>query len=150
LSPKWARPKQFIKFHEPEYKVIPQGGYAQGFQYGVPIPGGPSTTQPPQPGGQGGPPQPGAIVNGYRFKGGAVNDPQSWEAAGGAGSGPQTFQPVGGTISANEAAPILRNAQSTGTISRMDAERVRSALGANGGESFQQWLAQHNIRIANQ
>ncbi len=241
--------ENFIKFNEPEYKVIPQGGYAQGFQYGVPIPGGPSTTQPPQPGAPSGGPQPGAVVNGYRFKGGPVNDPQSWEAAGGAGPGPQTFQPMtsisgqgipapirpgnidlanrpkvrnkDGSIStvlsmsfgtpdgevlvpkvsddgrimsdreamdnyyktgrslgvfrtpqeadtyaealhrqqermytrpatANEAAPILRNAQSTGRISRADAERVRSALGANGGESFQQWLAQHNIRIADQ
>lgn len=128
--------EDFIKFNEPEYKVIPQGGYAQGFQYGIPIAGGPSTTQPPQAGGMA-PPNPGDVVKGFRFKGGSLNDPSAWEAA------PEP-------ASANDAAPILRQAQSTGAITRADAERVRSSLGPNGGASFQQWLTQHNIRISDQ
>lgn len=46
---------------------------------------GPPMGMPQQTAPQG-PPQPGQVVNGYRFKGGNPNDPNSWEPAGGAGS----------------------------------------------------------------
>lgn len=56
-----------------------------------------------QPGGQqqpgqaatSGGPQPGAVVNGYRFRGGNPNDRNAWEpvSGGGAGNGAGTFRP---------------------------------------------------------
>ena len=46
----------------------------------------------PQQAPQGGGPQPGQVVNGYRFKGGNPNDQNSWEpVGGGAGNGAATF-----------------------------------------------------------
>lgn len=44
----------------------------------------PRTSAPPAP-------APGAIEDGYRFKGGNPADPNSWEPVGGAGSGPRPF-----------------------------------------------------------
>jgi hypothetical protein len=81
--------KQYIEMNEPRYQAIPEGGTlvdtsnpqaVQSFVSGAgrPVAG----------------PQPGAEVNGYRFKGGDPNDRNSWEkAGGGVSNGTGTFRP---------------------------------------------------------
>lgn len=48
------------------------------------------------------------------------------------------------------AGPILSGAASSNTISRSQADQIRSSLGPNGQAAFAQWLAQHNITVGNQ
>jgi len=71
----------FLKQSEPSYQVIPQGGKLQGFQFGQPMTGG-------APAASG--PQPGAVEDGYRFKGGNPADPSAWEPVQGGPSQPAT------------------------------------------------------------
>lgn len=79
---------------------------------------------------QGGP-QPGAIEDGYRFKGGNPADPNSWEQV-------MSDQQGGQTLSA---------AAQGNTITPEEAARVRQSLGPNGQSAFEQWLRENNIVI---
>lgn len=81
----------FNKASEVDYQVIPQGGTLQGFQFGQPLAGGPAAPQQMAPQQSQGP-QPGAIEDGYRFKGGNPADPNSWEPV----QGGQTPRASGG------------------------------------------------------
>lgn len=51
-------------------------------------------------------------------------------------------------MSADDAGPMLQDAQNTGTISSANAARIHSAFGPNGGAAFETWMKAHNIRIA--
>jgi len=48
---------------------------------------------------------------------------------------------------AEEAAPILKNAAESKTITPEEADRVRKSLGPNGGAQFDQWMTRNNIQI---
>jgi len=72
---------------------------AEGPPFAVDVqtaPGGPVVRQimprsqftPPQPST----PKPGDVIDGFRYKGGNLNDKNSWEPAGGAGANPQPFR----------------------------------------------------------
>lgn len=50
-------------------------------------------------------------------------------------------------LTPEQAAPILRGAQETQTISPEDADRVRRSLGPNGQPQFDQWMRKNNIQI---
>lgn len=76
-------------------------------------------------------PQPGAIEDGYRFKGGNPADPSSWEPV-------MTDQQGGQALSAAAGSQV---------ISPQEAERVRQSLGPNGQAAFQDWLRRNNITI---
>lgn len=54
--------------------------------------------------------------------------------------------PAGG-LTSEQAAPILRGAQETQTISPEDADRVRRSLGPGGQQQFDQWMRNNNIQI---
>lgn len=61
-------------------------------------------------------------------------------------------QPQGGgdpavDLTPDQAAPIIQGAQQSGTISRVDAQRVIKSLGANGAQAFQQWMQKHNVKV---
>lgn len=69
--------EKLIKQFEPDYRVIPEGGYLENVNQR-------SRATPLQTGPQQAPgPVPGTVVDGYRFKGGNPNDPNAWEQAGG-------------------------------------------------------------------
>lgn len=69
--------KQFLDTQRIDYKVIPQGGYLQGFDaMGRPLAEGGGQMQ------QAGAPQPGMVQDGYRFRGGNPADQNSWEPVG--------------------------------------------------------------------
>jgi hypothetical protein len=65
---------EWEQFSQPKYLQRGEGGL-QGFQFGVPIQGGPAV----------GGPQPGVIEDGYQFIGGDPADPNSWTPVGGGG-----------------------------------------------------------------
>lgn len=51
------------------------------------------------------------------------------------------------SMTAEEAAPILKSAAESQTITPEDANRVRRSLGPNGGAQFDQWITRNNIQI---
>lgn len=51
------------------------------------------------------------------------------------------------SMTAEEAAPILKSAAESQTITPEDADRVRRSLGPNGGAQFDQWITRNNIQI---
>lgn len=53
----------------------------------------------------------------------------------------------GGDLTPEQAAPILRGASETQTISPEDADRVRRSMGPNGQAQFDQWMRSNNIQI---
>jgi hypothetical protein len=116
--------KELIEQNQPKYQVIPEGGMLVNTrdpqalsQVGA---GG-------QPSAQGGP-QPGAIEDGYRFKGGNPADPSSWEQI---GDGPP---PV-------SAAPQRAN------IMRRD--EYQTFVRSMGREAADRWLASQGIQVEN-
>lgn len=50
-------------------------------------------------------------------------------------------------LTPEQAAPIIQGAQQSGTISKVDAQRVIKSLGPNGAQAFQQWMQKHNVRV---
>lgn len=54
---------------------------------------------------------------------------------------------TGGVLTPDQAAPILRGASETQTISPEDADRVRRSMGPNGQAQFDQWMRSNNIQI---
>lgn len=54
---------------------------------------------------------------------------------------------TGGALTPEQAAPILRGASETQTISPEDADRVRRSMGPNGQAQFDQWMRSNNIQI---
>lgn len=63
-----------------------------------------------------------------------------------AGGAAPAAAPAGG-LTSEQAAPILRGAQETQTISPEDADRVRRSLGPGGQQQFDQWMRNNNIQI---
>lgn len=53
-------------------------------------------------------------------------------------------------LSSATAAPILRGAQASATISPAQAAQIRASLGPNGQAAFGQWLQQNNVKIGGQ
>lgn len=51
------------------------------------------------------------------------------------------------SMTAEEAAPILKSAAESQTITPEDADRVRRSLGPNGGAQFDQWMTRNNIQV---
>lgn len=51
------------------------------------------------------------------------------------------------SMTAEEAAPILKSAAESKTITPEDADRVRRSLGPNGGAQFDQWMTRNNIQV---
>lgn len=76
-------------------------------------------------------PQPGAIEDGYRFKGGNPADPNSWEQV-------MTDQQGGAALSA---------AHQARTITPDEAARIRQSLGPNGQAAFEKWVRDNNIVV---
>lgn len=63
---------------------------------------------------------------------------------------PAPAQPMSATqpgLTAQEAAPILRRAAQSQTISPEDANRVRQSLGPDGQARFEQWMTNNNIVV---
>lgn len=78
----------------------------------------------------------------YRY----VPDQPPAPAAGATAAPAAQSAPAGG-LTSEQAAPILRGAQETQTISPEDADRVRRSLGPNGQPQFDQWMRKNNIQI---
>lgn len=71
---------------------------------------------------------------------------QPTPAAGAAPAAAGQAAPAGG-LTPEQAAPILRGASETQTISPEDADRVRRSMGPNGQAQFNQWMRSNNIQI---
>lgn len=69
--------KEFIAQNQPRYQVIPEGGTLVNTRDPAAL---------AQVAGQNAGPQPGAVEDGYRFRGGNPADPNNWEQVGGGGS----------------------------------------------------------------
>lgn len=85
--------KQFMEFQQPDYEAVGEGGLV-GFQFGQPMQQNGATQNFAPQGGL----QPGAVEDGYRFKGGDPSNKANWEPVGGASSNASGgFRPVAGT-----------------------------------------------------
>lgn len=73
--------KEFIDQQQPKYQVIPEGGTLVNTRDPAALAQVAGQNAAPQGG-----PQPGAVEDGYRFRGGNPADPNSWEPVGGGGS----------------------------------------------------------------
>lgn len=73
--------KEFIEQNQPRYQVIPEGGTLVNTRDPAALAQVAGQNVAPQGG-----PQPGAVEDGYRFRGGNPADPNSWEPVGGGGS----------------------------------------------------------------
>lgn len=75
---------------------------------------------------------------------------QEFEPAPAAGAPPATgapAAPAAGALTPEDAAPVLRGATESGTISPADADRIRRSLGPNGQSQFEQWMRDNNVRL---
>ena len=70
--------KEFIDQQQPKYQVIPEGGTLVNTRDPAALAQVAGQNTAPQGG-----PQPGAVEDGYRFRGGNPSDPNNWERAGG-------------------------------------------------------------------
>lgn len=73
--------KEFIEQNQPRYQVVPEGGMLVNTRDPAALAQVAGQSAAPQGG-----PQPGAVEDGYRFRGGNPADPNSWEPVGGGGS----------------------------------------------------------------
>jgi hypothetical protein len=113
--------KQFIEQNQPRYQVIPEGGMLVNTR----DPAALAQVGAGQAPAQGGP-QPGAVEDGYRFKGGDPSDPSSWE-------------PVGDTPPPVSAAPQRANV--------MRRDEYMTFVRSMGKEAADRWLASQGIRV---
>jgi len=112
------------QFNEVVQKII-EAGLAQPYMGS----GGETRLYTPQLGNFGGP-QPGAVEDGYRFKGGNPADPNSWE-------------PVQPTIQ-NTPAPQLG---ANGFPSTLTRQQYQAVVNAKGQAATDEWMRRNNIQI---
>lgn len=82
-------------------------------------------------GGQGGP-QPGAVEDGYRFKGGNPSDPNSWE-------------PVEPTIQNTPAPQVGANGMPT----MLSRQQYQATVASMGKAATDAWMQRNNVRVGN-
>lgn len=111
--------KAFLEQQQPKYQVIPEGGTLVNTRDPAAL---------AQVAGQNAGPQPGAVEDGYRFRGGNPADPNSWE-------------PVGDGPPPASAAPAQAN------IMRQD--EYQTFVRSMGKQAADRWLASQGIRVGN-
>lgn len=115
--------KEFIEQNQPRYQVVPEGGMLVNTRDPAALAQIDAGSQQPQGG-----PQPGAVEDGYRFKGGNPADPGSWE-------------PVGNGPPPASAAPARANF--------MRQDEYQTFVQSMGKEAADRWLASQGIQVGN-
>ena len=110
--------KEFIDINQPKYQVIPEGGTLVNTRDPAALAQVAGQNAAPQGG-----PQPGAVEDGYRFRGGNPADPNSWEQV---GDGPPPID------AAPSAPTIMTRSQYQGFVQSMGKQEADAFLRRNG------------------